>query len=174
MTWKLFTFSLFIFTICQKLPIFLHGVLWTPKIQNPYILMVKDGGALPHFQFLDVQSVFFRCAINPLQISTSASLRFCSCFYNDLPLFLWWFTPTFMMRWLNIDWIPMDIALILFLTLIAILSCREYKIFRPGKYLFPAERFLCSIREYTSFFTRMKCIQVKNEVYSRKECSWFS
>ena len=68
----------------------------------------------------------------------------------------------------------MDIALILFLTLIAIFSCREYKIFRPGKYLFPAERILCSIREYTSFLTRMKCILVKNEVYSRKECSWFS
>ena len=68
----------------------------------------------------------------------------------------------------------MNIALILFLTLISILPCREYKIFRPGKYLFPAERILCSIREYTSFFTRMKCILVKNEVYSRKECSWFS
>ena len=68
----------------------------------------------------------------------------------------------------------MDIALNLFLTLIAILSCREQEIFMPGKYLFPAERFLCSIREYTSFFTSMKCIPVKNEVYSRKECSWFS
>ena len=68
----------------------------------------------------------------------------------------------------------MDIALNLFLTLIEAFPCREYKIFRPGKYLFPAERILCSIREYTSFLTRMKCILVKNEVYSRKECSWFS
>ena len=65
----------------------------------------------------------------------------------------------------------MDIALILFLTLIAILPCREYKIFRPRKYLFPAERILCSIREPTTFLTRMKCIPVKNEVHSRKECS---
>ena len=68
----------------------------------------------------------------------------------------------------------MDIALILFLTLIAIFPCREHEIFRPGKYLFPAERILCSIRESTTFLTRMKCIPVKNEVYSRKECSWFS
>ena len=68
----------------------------------------------------------------------------------------------------------MDIALILFLPLIEAFPCREYKIFKPGKYLFPAERILCSIRECTSFFTRMKCILVKNEVYSRKECSWFS
>ena len=65
----------------------------------------------------------------------------------------------------------MNIALILFLPLIAILFCREYKIFRPGKYLFPAERILCSIRESTTFLTRMKCILVKNEVYSRKDCS---
>ena len=60
----------------------------------------------------------------------------------------------------------MNIALILFLTLIAILSCREHKIFWPGKYLFPAERILCSIWESTTFLTRMKCILVKNEVHS--------
>ena len=68
----------------------------------------------------------------------------------------------------------MDIALILFLTLIAIFSCREYKIFRPGKYLFPAERILHSLRKPTTFLPKIKYILVKNEVYSRKECSWFS
>ena len=47
-----------------------------------------DGGALPHFQFSDVQSVFFRCAISPLQISTSTSLSFYPCFYDDIPLLL--------------------------------------------------------------------------------------
>ena len=81
----------------------------------------------------DAHSIIFRCTSSLFQISTSASLSFCSCFYDDLLLFLWWFTPTFMMRWFNIDWIPMDIALILFLTLIAIVSCREYNIFWPGK-----------------------------------------
>ena len=65
----------------------------------------------------------------------------------------------------------MDMSLILFLTLIEAFSCREYKIFRPGKYLFPAERILCSIRESTTFLPKIKCILVKNEVYSRKECS---
>ena len=157
-----------------KITFFTPWISMNPKTQNLYILMVKDGDVLPQFQFSDVQSVFFRCAINPLQISTSASLRFCFCFYDDLLLLLWWFAPTFRMRRFNIDWIPMDIALILFLPLIAMLSCREYKIFKPRKYLFPAERILCSIREYTSFLTRMKCILVKNEVYSRKECCWFS
>ena len=60
-------------------------------------------------------------------------------------------------------------ASILFLTLITIFPCREYKIFRPGKYLFPAERILCSIREYTSFFTRIHFILVRNVVGSRIE-----
>ena len=139
------------------------------------------GVLFPTFSFLvanqpssDAQSVFFRCAISSLQISASASLNFYSCFYDDLLLLLWWITPAFMMKWFNIDWTTMDIALILFLPLIVTLSCREYEIFRPGKYLFPAERILCSIWEYTSFLTRMKCIQVKNEVYSRKEWSAFS
>ena len=116
----------------------------------------------------------FRYLISPLQMRNQFSSDFHFHICEFLPLLLGWFIPAFMMRWFNIDYIPMDMALILFLTLIAIVSCREYKIFRPGKYLFPAERILCSIREYTSFFTRMKCILVKNEVYSRKECSWFS
>ena len=101
-----------------------------------------------------------------------SNLRFHT--FEILILLLWWFTPTFTIRWFNIAWIPMNIVLSLFLPLIVILSCREYKIFKPGKWLFPAERILCSIREPTTFLTRMKCILVKNEVYSRKECSWFS
>ena len=119
-------------------------------------------------------SPFFWCAIYLLQMRNQSSSNFNFCIFEFLLLLLWWFTPAFMMRWLNTDWIPMDIALILFLPLNAIFSCREYKIFRPRKYLFPAERILCSIWEYTSFLTRMKCIQVKNEVYSRKEWSAFS
>ena len=116
----------------------------------------------------------FRCSISPLQMRNQSSSNLYFCIFEILLLILWWFTPAFRMRWFNIDWIPMDIALILFLTLIAILSCREHKIFRPGKYLFPAERILCSIRESTTFLTRMKCIPVKREVYSRKKCSCFS
>ena len=116
----------------------------------------------------------FRCSVSLLQMRNQFSSDFHFRIFEILLLLLGWFTSTFLMRWLNIDWIPMDMALILFLPLIAIVSCREYKIFKPGKYLFPAERILCSIREYTSFLTRMKCILVKNEVHSRKECSWFS
>ena len=116
----------------------------------------------------------FRCSVSLLQMRNQFSSDFHFHIFEFLLLLLWWFTPAFMMRWFNIDWIPMDIALILFLTLIEAFSCREYKIFKPGKYLFPAERILCSIREPTTFLTRMKCILVKNKVYSRKECSCFS
>ena len=116
----------------------------------------------------------FRCSVSLLQMRNQFSSVFYFHIFEFLPLLLWWFTPAFVMRWFNIDWITMNMALNSFLTLIEAFSCREYKIFKPGKYLFPAERILCSIREYTSFFTRMKCILVKNEVHSRKECSWFS
>ena len=132
-TWKLFTFSLFISTICQKIPFLLHGVLWTPKLQNLYILMGMDEGVLLSLHFLGVQSIFFRCTFNPFQMCNQSFSNFNFRIFEFLLLLLWWFTPAFMMRWFNIDWIPMDIALILFLTLIAIFSCREYKIFRPGK-----------------------------------------
>ena len=147
MTWKLFTFSFFILTIYSKLTIFLHRVLWTQKYKiftfwwggwefsSPLSVFRCSVSLLQmcNQSSSNVQSVFFKCAINPLQISTSASLRFYSCFYDDIPLLLGWFTPTFRMRRFNIDWIPMDIALNLFLTLIEALPCREYKIFRPRK-----------------------------------------
>ena len=81
----------------------------------------------------NAQSVFFKFQLPHLWDFAPDFMMTCSCFYDDLLLFLWWFIPAFMMRWFNIDWIPMDVALILFLPLIAILSCREYKIFRPRK-----------------------------------------
>ena len=114
------------------------------------------------------------CCLSIFQVvnQSFSNLRFHP--FEILILLLWWFTPTFTIRRFNIAWIPMNIVLILFLPLIAIFSCREYEIFRPGKWLFPAERILCSIWEPTTFLTRMKCILVKNEMYSRKECSWFS
>ena len=114
------------------------------------------------------------CCLSIFQVvnQSFSNLRFHT--FEILILLLWWFTPTFTIRWFNITWIPMNIVLILFLPLIAILSCREYEIFRPGKWLFPAERILCSLREPTTFLTRMKCIPVKREVYSRKKCTCFS
>ena len=124
--------------------------------------------------FLGVQSIFFRCSFNPLQMCNQSFSNFNFRIFEFLLLLLWWFTPAFVMRWFNIDLIPMNIALILFLTLIAILPCREYKIFRPGKYLFPAEKILHSLRKSTTFLPKIKCILVKNEVHSRKEYSWFS
>ena len=48
-----------------------------------------DGwGIMLPLHFSDVQSALFRCAISLFQISTSASLSFYYCFYDDLLLFL--------------------------------------------------------------------------------------
>ena len=174
MTWKLFTFSLFIFTICPKLPFLLHGVLWTPKIQNLYILMGMDGSSLPCFLFSGSQSVFFRCAINPLQISGSASLRFYSCFYDDLLLFLWWFTPAFMMNYpcfydevvqyrLNHHGYSLDFV-----------SAVDCNTFLPRIWNFQARKILVSSRENFMLNSRTNYIPYENEVYSGKEWSVFS
>ena len=174
MTWKLFTFSLFILTICQKLPIFLHEVPWTPKIQNIYILIGMDGGVVPHFQFSGCQSVLFRCAISLLQISASASLRFYSCFYDDIPLLLGWLTPTFRMTYscfydevaeyrLNPHGYCLDFV-----------SDVDCNIFLPRIQNFQARKIIVSSRENFMFNTRIHFILYENEVHSGKEWSVFS
>ena len=174
MTWKLFTFSLFILIICLKLPFLPHGGLWTPKIQNLYILMGMGGGVLLQFQFSDVQSVFFRCAINPLQISTSTSLSFYSCFYDDLLLLLGWFTPVFMMICscfhnevveyrLNPHGYGHDF--------VSDVDCNTSL---PRIQNFQARKILVSSRENFMLNTRIHFILYENEVYSGKEWSVFS
>ena len=112
-----------------------------PKIQNLYIFDENGwrcNAPLSVFQVAnqsssDAQSVFFRFQFPHLWDFTPTFIMISPYFHDDLLLLLGWFTPTFMMRWLNIDWIPMDIALNLFLTLIEALPCREYKIFKPRK-----------------------------------------
>ena len=152
MTWKLFTFSLFILTICLKLPFLPHGVLWTSKIQNPYILMVKDGGVLPHFQFSGSQSVFFRCAISLFQISGSASLRFYSCFCDEVVKYR-----------LNPHGYCFEFV-----------SDVDCNIFLPRIQNFLARKILVSCRENFTLNMRIHFILYENEVYSRKEWSVFS
>ena len=148
-------------------------VLWTPKIQNLYILMVKGGGVLPHFQFSGSQSILFRCAISPLQISTSASLRFCSWFYDDIPLLLGWLAPVFMMIYscfhdevvqyrLNHHGYSLDFV-----------SDVDWSIFLPRIQNFQARKILVSCRENFMLNTRIHFILYENEVYSGKEWSVF-
>ena len=174
MTWKLFTFSLFIFTICSEIPFLPHGVLWTPKTQNLYILMVKGGDVLPQFQFSDVQSVFFRCAINPLQISTSASLSFYYCFYDDLLLFLQWLAPVFMMIHSCFYDEVVQYRLNPHGYCLEFVSDVDCNIFLPRIQNFQARKILVSCRENFMLNTRMHFILYENEVHSRKEWSVFS
>ena len=174
MTWKLFTFSLFILTICLKLPFLPHGVLWTSKIQNLYILMGMGGSVLPHFQFSGSQSILFRCAINPLQISTSASLSFYSCFYDDLFLLLGWLTPAFMMIYSYFYDEVVEYRLNHHGYCFEFVSDADWSISLPRIQNFQARKIIVSSRENFMLDTRMKYIPYENEVYSRKEWSVFS
>ena len=46
------------------------------KIQNLYILMGMDEGVLLPLHFLGVQSIFFRCSFNPLQMCNQSFSNF--------------------------------------------------------------------------------------------------
>ena len=67
-----------------KITVFSPWSSMNPKNTKSLHFDGVDGSFLPRFQFSGSQSVLFRCAISLLQISTSASLRFYSCFYDDL------------------------------------------------------------------------------------------
>ena len=174
MTRKLFTFSLFIFTIYSKLPFLLHEVLWTPKIQNPYISTGMGGGALPRFQFSGSQSVLFRCAISSLQISGSASLSFYYCFYDDLLLFLWWFTPAFRMIYSCVYDEVVQYRLNPHGYCLDFVSDVDCNTFLPRIQNFQAEKIIVSSRENFMLNMRIHFIPYENEVYSSKEWSVFS
>ena len=173
-TWKLFTFSLFILTICSKLPFLPREVLWIPKAQNLYILMGLDGNVLSQFQFSDLQSVFFRCAINPLPISTSTSLSFYSCFFDDLRLLLWWFTTAFTMIYSYFYNEVVQYRLNPHGYCLDFVSDVDCNIFLPRIQNFQARKILVSSRENFMLDTRIHFIPYENEVYSSKEWSVFS
>ena len=152
MTWKLFTFSLFILTICLKTPFLLHEVLWTPKIQNLYILMVKGGGVLPHFQFSDVQSVLFKSLLLHLCDFALDFMMIYSCFYDEVVQYR-----------LNPHGYCFDFV-----------SDADWSISLPRIQNFQAEKILVSGRENFVFLTRINNIPAENKVHSSKEWSVFS
>ena len=83
-TWKLFTFSLIIFTICLKLPFLPHGVLWTPKIQNLYILTGMDGSIVLPLHFSGSQSVLFKSQISHLWNFNPSFMMIYSYFHDEV------------------------------------------------------------------------------------------
>ena len=174
MTWKLFTFSLFILTICPKLPIFLHGVLWIQKIQNLYILMVKDGDVLPHFQFSGSPSVFFRYAINPLQMRNQSSSDFSFRIFEFLPLLLGWFTPAFRMIYSCFHNEVVEYRLNPHGYSFDFVSDVDCNTSLPRIQNFQARKIIVSSRENFMLNTRIHFILYENEVYSGKEWSVFS
>ena len=174
MTWKLFTFSLFIFTICQKIPIFLHEVLWTPKLQNLYILTGMDESVLPHFQFSDAQSVFFKCTFNSLQMRNQSSSDFNFRIFEILLLILWWFTPVFIVIYSSFHNELVQYRLNPHGYCFDFVSDVDCNIFQPRIQNFQAEKIIVSSRENFMLNTRIHFILYENEVYSGKEWSVFS
>ena len=152
MTWKLFTFSLFILTICQKSPILPHGVLWTPEIQNLYILTGMDGSIVLPLHFSDVQSVLFRFPLSHLWIFTTAFMMIYSYFYDEVVQYR-----------LNPHEYCLDFV-----------SDVDWSIFLPRIQNFQARKILVSCRENFMLNTRIHFIPYENEVYSSKEWSVFS
>ena len=124
------------------------------KIQNLYILMTTNGDVLPQFQFSGSQSVFFRCAISLLQISTSASLRFYYCFYEDFLLF---YGGVVQYR-LNLHGYNFEFV-----------SDVDCNTFLPRIQNFQAEKIIVSSRENFTFLTRINNIPAENQVHSGKE-----
>ena len=129
-----------------------HEVLWTSKIQNLYILIEMDGGVVPHFQFSGCQSALFRCAICLFQISTSASLSFYSCFYDEVVEYR-----------LNSHGYCLDF--------VSDVDCNTSL---PGIQNFQARKIIISSRENFMLNMRIHFIPYENEVYSGKEWSVFS
>ena len=173
-TRKLFTFSLFILTICQKLPIFLHGVLWAPKLQNLYILIGMDEGVLLPLHFLGVQSIFFRCTFNPLQMRNQSFSNFNFRIFEILPLLLGWLAPVFMMIYSYFYDEVVQYRLNPHGYCLDFVSDVDCNIFLPRIQNFQAEKIIVSCRENFMFNTRIHFILYENEVYSGKEWSVFS
>ena len=159
MTWKLFTFSLFILTICQKLLIFLHEVPWIPKIQNLYFLMGWMGVLcyLSIFQMLsqpslDAQSVLFRFLLSHLWVFTPTFMMIYPCFYDEVVEYR-----------LNHHEYSFDFV-----------SGVDWSTFLPRIQNFQARKILVSSRENFMLDTRTNYIPYEKQVHSSKEWSVFS
>ena len=166
-TWKLFTFSLFILTICQKLPFLPSEVLWTSKIQNLYILMVMDGGC-------SAPIPVFRCSVSLLQMRNQYFVNFNFRIFEFLLLLLWWFTPIFMMIYSCVYDEVVQYRLNPHEYCLDFVSDVDCNTFLPRIQNFQAEKIIVSSRENFMLNTRIHFILYENEVHSGKEWSVFS
>ena len=174
MTWKLFTFSLFILTICSKLP-FCPVKFYEPQKYKIFTFWWGRVGVFcPAFSFQmfsqsssDTQSVLFRFPLPHLW-------DFTPTFMMILLLLLWWFTPAFMMIYscfydevdeyrLNPHGYGFDFV-----------SDADWSIFLPRIQNFQARKILVSGRENFAFLTKTNNIPAENQVHSSKEWSVFS
>ena len=122
----------------------------------------------------DAQSVLFRCAISLLQISTSTSLSFYYCFYDDLPLLSRWFAAVFMMIHSCFHDEVLQYRLNPHGYCLDFVSAVDCNTFLPRIQNFQARKILVSCRENFMLNMRIRFILYENEAYSRKEWSVFS
>ena len=122
------------------------------KIQNLYILVVKDGDVLPYFQFLGSQSVLFKSQISHL----------------------WNFNPSFMMIYSYFHDEVVEYRLNPHGYCFEFVSDVDCNTFLPRIQNFQARKILVSCRENFMLDTRINYIPYENEVYSGKEWSVFS
>ena len=119
-------------------------------------------------------SPFFRCAIYLLQMRNQSFSNFNFRIFEILLLFLWWFTPVFMMIYscfydevvqyrLNPHGYSLDFV-----------SAVDCNTFLPRIQNFQARKILVSSRENFMLNTRIHFILYENEVHSGKEWSVFS
>ena len=152
MTWKLFTFSLFIFTICSKLPIFLHEVLWTPKYKIFTFWRGTDGSFVLPLHFSGSQPVLFKSQISHLWNFNPSLMMIYPCFYDKVVQYR-----------LNHHGYCYEFV-----------SDADWSISLPRIQNFQARKILVSCRENFMLDTRINYIPYEKQVHSRKEWSVFS
>ena len=131
-------------------------------------------GVLLPLHFLGVQSIFFRCAFNPLQMCnqsfsnfnfrifeflllllwwfTPAFTMICCCFYDDLFLFLWWGGSILTKSPWILPWFCFWRWLQYFPAENTKFSGRENNCFLPRKFYARYENQLHSLREWSAFW----------------------
>ena len=152
MTWKLFTFSLFTPIFCSKSPILPHGVLWTPEIQNLYILTGMDGSIVLPLHFSGSQSVLFKSQISHL----------------------WNFNPSLMMIYSYFHDKVVEYRLNPHGYCLDFVSAVDCNTFLPRIWNFQARKMIVSSRENFMLNMRIHFIPYENQVHSSKEWSVFS
>ena len=119
-------------------------------------------------------SHFFRCAISSLQMRNQSSSNVQSVFFKFQLPHLWVFAPDFIVIYYCFYNEVVQYRLNPHEYCLDFVSAVECNSFLPRIQNFQARKILISSRENFMLNTRIHFIPYENEVYSRKECSWFS